>query len=106
MEKERVNDDRASDHFTLTGDHLDFDRFAIIGGELGIKGRGDVYLDGRLDLHVEARPWNRVLSRAGPVGDLLGEILGEVITHRVTSTLQILEVEAHPFDIGLDQEGR
>ena len=94
---------RARGEFTLTGDRVDFQKFAIVGGRLSIKGRGAVHYDGRLDLKIEAAPFGKVLAAAGPIGDLLEGIVGEVLTHEVTGTLQNPQLIARPFDIGIEE---
>jgi hypothetical protein len=88
--------DKANAHFSLFSDRVtlrDFDATCLI---LGIRGRGDVYYDGHLDLMLQASPLTRLESLLGPLRPFVQSMGDQLLKYRVRGTVAEpqFEVEA------------
>ncbi len=95
--------DRAEADFVLSSDRVTLSNLQVVGNLIGIRGGGDAYYDGRLDMLVNAGPLERIESGLGPLGDLFHKITGELVKYQVTGTLSDTKVKVLPLGLGAEK---
>jgi hypothetical protein len=81
----RSDTGRAS--FRITRDHADVSDFDVSSLLLAVRGRGQIYYDGRLDLQVRGGPLTKLEPWLGPVGDLVGRVGERIAEFHVKGTI-------------------
>jgi hypothetical protein len=87
--------------YTLTPDHVHFGDIEMVVNQLGIRGEGELYYDGTLDLRIAAGPLERFTGKIGGVGDVLGSITDRLNTYHITGPVTSPEVKVRPLGIGV-----
>ncbi len=92
--------DRASTKFHLKPRSVEFiDAFAC-GTAIGIRGGGDLFYDGRLDMQVRAGVVERLDGVLAGVGKLFSTLTGGLVSYRVQGTVQAPKVSVVTLGIG------
>ena len=101
---EHRQNDRAEFTFEVHGDRIHYPKAVILGDLVGIRGRGDMYYDGRINFVVSAGAIERVTGDAGPVGRFMGKLAGSLVQYQVTGTMDDTKVKVLPLGIGEKKE--
>ena len=99
--KNRAGNDRGSLKFELAGDRLHLTEVQAVGGTIGVRGRGEIFYDGRLILHFTAGPLER-LDRGvlKDIGKLLSTVTGQLVSYQVSGTLKEPIFAVRTFGVG------
>ena len=91
MKAVRISSGRPSDTadmtFTFEGDRVNFNKVFVVTRLAAVRGRGDIYLDTRMDMRFNAGALEKLQSMMGKVGDFLGRMTDEVSAYTLTGTL-------------------
>jgi len=101
---EHKQTDRAELTFELHGDRVHLSKILILGDLVGIKGKGDLYYDGRLNAVVSAGGVERISAELGPIGQFFGALAGSLVKYQVTGTAQDTKVRVLPLGLGRKKE--
>lgn len=80
--------DKADVAFRIRGDRVYLSHAEIVGSWFAVRGRGNVFLDQRLDVQVNAGPLEKLQDALGVVGDVLGAVTDSVMAYRVGGTVE------------------
>lgn len=80
--------DRGQASFQLLGNRAEITEAEVVSAVAAMRGKGDIYYDGRLDLVVSAGVLEKLQERLGAIGQLLGRLQDKVVTYRVTGTVE------------------
>lgn len=80
--------DKADVAFRIRGDRVYLSQAEIVGSWFAVRGRGNVFLDQRLDVQVNAGPLEKLQDALGVVGDVLGAVTDSVMAYRVGGTVE------------------
>ena len=94
---DRQQTDSADMTFELKGDRIYFSKAAILGGMVGIRGTGDLYYDGRLNLLVNTGAIERL---TGPFSEIVQGFAGSFVKYQVTGTMDDVKIGVLPFGLG------
>ncbi|MEM1353676.1 MAG: AsmA-like C-terminal region-containing protein [Planctomycetota bacterium] len=89
--------DQGEARFRLRGDHIYFEDLEIIGSWFAMRGRGKVYFNNRLDMVLNAGPFQRGLASLGRVGDALGSVTDNLIAYRIRGSFDDPDIGVAPF---------
>jgi len=92
--------DKADLAFDLTGDSVRVTEMKIVTTVAAVRGTGDIFYDGRLDMLVNAGPMEKVQSMLGEIGDILGKVTDQLVKYDVEGTVSDPSVTARPLGIG------
>lgn len=92
--------DRASVNYRLVPRCVEFSDAFICGTALGIRGGGDLFYDGRLDMQVRAGMLERLDGFLGGAGKLFSALTGGLVSYRVQGTVEKPKVAVVPLGIG------
>jgi len=95
--------DRGTAHLELFGDRVRMTNLELVSGEIAIRGDGDVFYDGRLDLRLNAGYLERLQTVLGPIGDFMGLLTDRLAPYHVTGTLRDPKVGVRPLGFGVDE---
>ena len=95
--------DRGTAHLELFGDRVRMTNLKLVSGEIAIRGDGDVFYDGRLDLRLNAGYLERLETVLGPIGDFIGLLTDRLVSYHVTGTLRDPKVGVRPLSFGVDE---
>ena len=93
--------DRGRAAVALAGDRVSLRDVQIIVGGMGVKGEGEVFYDGRLNLRLNAGPLERLQEALGDLGKVFGAVTDRLNKYHVTGTLGAPEVKVRPLGIGV-----
>ena len=101
LTKKRAGNDRGSLKFELAGDRLHLTEVQAVGGSIGVRGRGEIFYDGRLNLRFTAGPLE-VLDRGvlKDIGKLFSTVTGQLVSYQVSGTLKEPIVAVRALGIG------
>lgn len=88
---------RARAEWTYAGNCMAFSTLAATTRLLAMRGEGELFFDGALDLRVNAGPLEKVQGMLGSIGDLLGRVTDQLVTYHVTGTLADPQVTVRPL---------
>ncbi len=92
--------DHGSMSVTFRPDRLELDHVSLEGDDLGVRGNGEIYYNGSLNLRFNAGPLEKVQMQTGVIGDLLGMITDRLVTYQVTGTWDDPEFNGRLLSIG------
>ena len=101
LSKKRAGADRGSLNFELAGDRVHLTEVHVVGGSIGVRGRGEIFYDGRLNLRFTAGPLER-LDRGilKDIGKLFSTVTGQLVNYQVSGTLKEPIFAVRTFGIG------
>ncbi len=99
--KKCAGDDRGSLNFDLAGDRLHLTEVHLVGGAIGVRGRGEIFYDGRLNLRFTAGPLER-LDRGvlKDIGKVFSTVTGQLVNYQVSGTLKDPIFAVQAFGVG------
>lgn len=80
-------DDRFEAFFDIEGDRLVVTKMELHTPAMVARGDGRVYYDGRLDLALNAGPLEKLQSKLGEFGKILGQVTDRLVTYRVRGVM-------------------
>lgn len=92
--------DRATTKFRLTPDRVEFSDAFARGTAIGVRGGGNLYYDGRLDMQVRAGPVERLDGILAGAGKLISTVTGGLVSYRVAGTVDDPRVSVVTLGIG------
>jgi len=95
--------DHGRAHLEILGDRLRMTKLNLVSGAIAIRGDGDFFYDGRLDLRLNAGVVERLQAVLGPLGDLIGLLTDRLITYHVTGRLGEPKVVVRALDFGVEE---
>lgn len=84
--------DQARVEFTLHEDHAELTKAEVLSTVIALRGTGQVNYAGTLDLRVNAGVLERVESKLGALGDLIGAVRDKLIAYKVTGNVSAPKV--------------
>ena len=99
--KKRAGNDRGSLKFELAGDRLHLTEVQAVGGSIGVRGRGEIFYDGRLNLRFTAGPlegFDRGVLK--DIGKVFSAVTGQLVSYQVSGTLQEPIFAVRTFGVG------
>jgi len=79
--------DTADATFTFEGDRATFSDVNLKSSAIAARGKGDLYLDGRLAMRFNGGPIEGVQGLLGAAGELLGKVTDQLMTYTVKGTV-------------------
>lgn len=64
------------------------------------RGEGEIGFDSQIDFRVNAGPLEKVQSKLGKVGELMGKLTDKLVKYHITGTLQDPDVKVKPMGLG------
>lgn len=92
--------DQGSMLVVFSPDRLELDDVSLEGEDLGVRGNGEIYYDGSLNLRFNAGPLEKIQMGTGAIGDILGMITDRLVTYQVTGTWEDPEFNGRLLNIG------
>jgi hypothetical protein len=89
-------DDEALFEFSFAGDRIHFSRITAETGVIALRGEGDIYFDGRLDLGFNGGPLEKSQNMLGGVGKLIGKVTDRLAHWEVTGSFDDVQVGFKP----------
>jgi hypothetical protein len=83
----------------ITGTHVNITDAGVQSPLLEMRGQGQIHYDGRLDLQVNAGLFERLQSRFGAIGKIVGEVTDRTMVYRVEGTLAAPKVSVSPLGL-------
>ncbi len=81
-------------------DRLELDDVSLEGEDLGVRGNGEIYYDGSLNLRFNAGPLEKFQMETGVIGDILGMITDRLVTYQVTGTWEDPRFNGRLLNVG------
>ncbi len=92
--------DKAQLEFAVHDERVHVNKAEITSTVVALRGDGDVFYDGRLDLLVNAGALEKVQSKLGLVGDVFGVLSDKLVRYQVTGTVEEPELKVRPLGVG------
>lgn len=86
--------------FAFEGDRATFSDINLKSAAIAVRGKGDVYLDQRLDLRFNGGPVERVQKMLGGAGDLIGKVTDSLMAYTVKGTISEPKIGVRVAGIG------
>jgi hypothetical protein len=86
--------------FTFEGDRATFSVINLKSAAIAVRGKGDVYLDERLDLRFNGGPVERVQKMLGGAGDLIGKVTDSLMAYTVKGTMSEPKIGVQVAGVG------
>ena len=86
--------------FSFEGNKINFTDLDVIAPMIAARGRGDVYFDERLDLKLNGGPIEKVQSKLGVAGRIMGAVTDRLITLKITGTFDEPNVGVQVLGVG------
>ncbi|MDH3582988.1 MAG: AsmA family protein [Phycisphaerae bacterium] len=78
--------------FSLDGDHARVEKLDIRTSLVAVRGTGEVFFDGRLNLQLNGGPLEKLQASLGPLGKVTGWLTDRLTTYEVRGTIAEPEV--------------
>lgn len=89
--------DTAEFVYELRPDHVYLSKLEIVSALVGVRGKGQIFYDKRLNLDVQAGLLEKLQGNLGPIGDLLGAV--KLVNYKVTGVVGDPKVTLNPLGV-------
>lgn len=92
--------DTAEVLFDFHPDHVYISKLDMVSALVGVRGKGQVFYDQRLNMDVQAGVLERFQGGLGQIGDILRAVSGKLISYKVTGVVGDPKVTVVPLGLG------